>query len=150
GGVCYKGTLFPPEYRGDLFFCEWGKSVVRYRPERLGSSFAKMKEHEFASGAANDPYPFKPTDLIVDHDGALIVVDWADGQRPKRGRGRIYRITPKKVEASALNHSDMVRALMRLIWDFALKRGTARELVDIARSDRDPRIQVQALRAAID
>src|SRR5262249_2894311 len=43
-------------------------------------------------GAANDPYGFKPTDLVVDYDGSLYVSDWADGQRPRRGRGRIYRI----------------------------------------------------------
>src|SRR5262245_40660036 len=51
-----------------------------------------MQETEFAAGAPNDPYGFKPTDVIVDRDGSLLVSDWADGQRPKRGRGRIYRL----------------------------------------------------------
>jgi putative membrane-bound dehydrogenase-like protein len=92
GGVCYLERQFPPEYRGDLFFCEWGRSVVRYRPRRAGSSFEPLKEFEFAAGAANDPYGFKPTDLVVQRDGTLMVSDWADGQRPKRGRGRIYHI----------------------------------------------------------
>src|SRR5262249_218039 len=92
GGVCYLETHFPAEYRSNLFFCEWGRSVVRYRPERAGSGFAQLKEIEFAAGADNDPYGFKPTDLVVDHDGSLVVADWADGQQPKRGRGRIYRI----------------------------------------------------------
>src|SRR5207245_4084445 len=89
---CYLEQQFPPEYRGDLFFCEWGRSVVRYQPRRAGSSFAPLKQLEFAAGAANDPYGFKPTDLVVQRDGTLMVSDWADGQRPKRGRGRIYRI----------------------------------------------------------
>ena len=93
GAVCYLERQFPPEYRGNLFFCEWGRSVVRYPLQRAGSSFASHKEIEFAAGAAADPYGFKPTDLVVDRDGALFVSDWADGQRPKRGRGRIYRIT---------------------------------------------------------
>src|SRR5262249_5423548 len=57
-----------------------------------GSSFATASETDFASGASNDPYGFKPTDLVVDYDGSLFVSDWADGQRPKRGRGRVYRI----------------------------------------------------------
>jgi putative membrane-bound dehydrogenase-like protein len=92
GGLCYLERQFPPEYRGDLFFCEWGRSVVRYHPRRAGSSFAPLKEIEFAAGAADDLYGFKPTDLVVQRDGTLIVSDWADGQRPKRGRGRIYRI----------------------------------------------------------
>ena len=51
-----------------------------------------MKEIEFAAGAENDPYGFKPTDLVVDRDGSLLIADWADGQRPKRGRARIYRV----------------------------------------------------------
>lgn len=92
GGLCYLEPAFPSEYRGNLFFCEWGRSLVRYGRDRAGSSFAPMKEIEFAAGAGNDPYGFKPTDLVVDRDGSLLVSDWGDGQRPKRGRGRIYRI----------------------------------------------------------
>jgi putative membrane-bound dehydrogenase-like protein len=92
GGVCYLERQFPPEYRGDLFFCEWGRSLVRYQPRRLGSAFGPVKEVEFAAGAADDPYGFKPTDVIVQRDGTLMISDWADGQRPKRGRGRIYHI----------------------------------------------------------
>src|SRR5581483_5379007 len=92
GGVCYLERQFPPEYRGNLFFCEWGRSVVRYRPRRAGSSFAPLREFPFAAGAAADPYGFKPTDLVVQRDGTLMVADWADGQRPKRGRGRIYQL----------------------------------------------------------
>src|SRR2546427_8342139 len=36
--------------------------------------------------------PFKPTDIVVQRDGTLMVADYADGQRPKRGRGRIYHV----------------------------------------------------------
>jgi putative membrane-bound dehydrogenase-like protein len=93
GVVCYLERQFPSEYRGNLFCCEWGRSVVHYRLRRQGSGFAPLQEKEFATGADNDPYGFKPTDLVVASDGALFVSDWADGQRPKRGRGRIYRIT---------------------------------------------------------
>jgi putative membrane-bound dehydrogenase-like protein len=93
GGVCYLERQFPVEYRGNLFFCEWGRSVVRYVPRRAESSFAPLKEIEFAAGRENDPYGFKPTDLVVDREGSLFIADWADGQQPKRGRGRIYRIS---------------------------------------------------------
>lgn len=92
GGLCYLEQQFPAEYRGNLIFCEWGRSVVRYGLQRVGSSFAPPKEIEFAAGAENDPYGFKPTDVVVERDGSLIVADWADGQRPKRGRARIYRL----------------------------------------------------------
>jgi putative membrane-bound dehydrogenase-like protein len=93
GGTSYLETAFAPEYRQSLFFCEWGRAVVRYPQTRLGSSFEPMREIDFAAGAENDPYGFKPTDLVVDRDGSLLVSDWCDGQRPKRGRGRIYRIS---------------------------------------------------------
>jgi putative membrane-bound dehydrogenase-like protein len=92
GGVCYLERQFPPAYRGDLFFCEWGRSVVRYQPRRAGSAFGQVKEIEFAAGDPKDPYGFKPTDLVVQRDGTLMISDWADGQRPKRGRGRIYHV----------------------------------------------------------
>jgi putative membrane-bound dehydrogenase-like protein len=92
GGACYLEQQFPAEYRGNLFFCEWGRSVVHYRPQMRGAQFAPVEELEFARGAENDPYGLKPTDLVVERDGSLIVADWADGQRPQRGRGRIYRI----------------------------------------------------------
>ncbi len=91
GGVYYRETQFPAEYRG-LYFCEWGRAVMRYVPESPGKAFSPLKEIEFASGAENDPYGFKPTDLVVDRDGSLLIADWADGQRPKRGRARIYRV----------------------------------------------------------
>lgn len=92
GGLCYLEPQFPAEYRGNLFFCEWGRSVVHCRPQKAAGGFAPLQELEFAAGAETDPYGFKPTDVVVERDGSLIVVDWADGQRPKRGRGRIYRI----------------------------------------------------------
>lgn len=92
GGLCYLENQFPAEYRGNLFFCEWGRAVVRYRPQRVGGGFAPVEEVQFAAAAQDDPYGFKPTDVVVERDGSLIVADWADGQKPKRGRGRVYRI----------------------------------------------------------
>lgn len=99
GVVVYLERCFPAAFRGTLFCCEWGRSVVHYAPQRSGSGFGPVKEQEFAAGAANDPYGFKPTDLAVGRDGALYVSDWADGQRPKRGRGRIYRVTANDSDA---------------------------------------------------
>jgi putative heme-binding domain-containing protein len=92
GGVCYRERAFPPEFHGNLFFCEWGRAVVRYTPERSGSGFAVAPEQEFALGDAEDPYGFKPTDIVVQPDGSLMVSDWADDQSTARGRARIYHI----------------------------------------------------------
>ena len=101
GGTAYLETAFPEEFRQSLYFCEWGRSVVRYPFAQSGSGFAPVQEVDFAAGAADDPYGFKPTDLVVDYDGSLIISDWCDGQRPKRGRARIYRI---ESEMASGNH----------------------------------------------
>ncbi|MBC8353778.1 MAG: HEAT repeat domain-containing protein [Planctomycetes bacterium] len=93
GGTSYLETAFPEAYRDSLYFCEWGRAVVRYPTKRDSSSFEPTTEIDFAAAADNDPYGFKPTDLVVDRDGSLLISDWCDGQRPKRGRGRIYRIS---------------------------------------------------------
>jgi putative membrane-bound dehydrogenase-like protein len=119
GGVCYLEEGFPAEYRGNLFFCEWGRAVVRYRPQRLGSSFAPVEQIEFASGADTDPYGFRPTDVVVQRDGSLIVADWADVQHSKRRRGRIYRIAavgqPDRVGAAGgRSNLGLKRELARL------------------------------------
>ena len=100
GGVFYGETGFPKAYRGGLFFCEWGSSVVFYPRQPAGAGFAPMREQVFATGSPTDPYGFKPTDAVVGRDGALYISDWADGQRPRRGRARIYRIVPKGAPAA--------------------------------------------------
>lgn len=114
GGVCYKETQFPAEYRG-LYFCEWGRAVMRYVPESPGRPFSPVKEIEFASGAENDPYGFKPTDLVVDRDGSLLIADWADGQRPKRGRARIYRVEYVGLVSNEPRKPEPIRNLPRVI-----------------------------------
>jgi putative membrane-bound dehydrogenase-like protein len=179
GGVAYLERAFPNQYRGALFFCEWGKSVVFYPREHQGAGFAPMKETEFATGAPNDPYGFKPTDVIVDRDGSLLVTDWADGQRPKRGRGRIYRIqyegekrTPARgldsesylarFEAQAeierrgrdgladLQFDGMsVPGRLHAVWVIA-HAGDHKRLFDIAERDPDLSVRVQAVRAIAD
>jgi putative membrane-bound dehydrogenase-like protein len=196
GGVCYLERQFPAQYRGNLFFCEWGRSVVRYSPERTGSGFGQLREIQFAAGADNDPYGFKPTDLVIDRDGSLFVADWADGQQPRRGRGRIYRIThrdhrhpfapaPRPLSAdgwvarlnsdSYAERIEAQKALVQLghggvqavrqamttgklgvagrlhaVWVTAQAGGSADDLFEVARTDKDPRVQAQAMRAWAD
>src|SRR5436190_1842532 len=81
GVVCYLERQFPAEYRGNLLFCEWGRAVVRYPLRPRGSGFERPAELDFAAGQKDDPYGFKPTDLIVQRDGTVMVSDYADGQR---------------------------------------------------------------------
>jgi putative membrane-bound dehydrogenase-like protein len=138
GGVCYLEHQFPAEYSGNLFFCEWGRSVVRYPLRRSGAGFGPVKETDFAAGAATDPYGFKPTDLVVDRDGSLFVADWADGQRPRRGRGRIYNIRyvgqagekPTALANDRDEPADLDQLLVRLDADSFSERCRAQELIE--------------------
>ena len=201
GGTSYLEHSFPKEFRESLYFCEWGRAVVRYGKKRSASSFRLMQEVDFAAGAAGDPYGFKPTDLVVDYDGSLLISDWCDGQRPKRGRGRIYRISvkPSGNTATTLNiiskkdsvkqlieslnstsyhrrfaaqdallargaegltavtksiKSNRVNAVGRLHAVWIIAHAGADSAVDnlfqIAKSDRDPRVRAQAVRALAD
>jgi putative membrane-bound dehydrogenase-like protein len=137
GATCYLETRFPPEYHGALFLCEWGRSVNVVLREPRGSTFAPMTETVFASGDPADPYGFKPTDVIVDADGSLLVADWADDQRPKRGRGRVYRIRvePPGVEPPEPPRLDHPRYSKRCAAQAALERDApaARRLLDEGR-----------------
>ncbi len=92
GGVAYLETSFPPAFHSGLIFCEWGRAVVHYPLTQRGSSFGPTTESDLVAGSSLDPYGFRPTSLVVDRDGSLLISDWADGQRPRRGRGRIYRL----------------------------------------------------------
>jgi putative membrane-bound dehydrogenase-like protein len=200
GGACYLETAFPSAYRGNLFFCEWGRAVMRYQPRRAGAGFSPLEEIEFAAGAAADPYGFKPTDIVVQRDGSMLVSDWADDQRPKRGRGRIFRIVATNgksnaTAAAAVPPADLERAIARLdsesywersdaqgfiaragaqgltafrlalekkrlgvrarlhaVWILANDGGakSVRELLELAKSDPDARVQAQAVRAIAD
>jgi len=141
GGACYLERSFPPEYWDNLFFCEWGKSLVHYPLDRAGSSFATPNEMEFAAGAEGDPYGFKPTDVVVQRDGTLMVSDYADGQRPMRGRGRIYHIAyagevPKEVPRA--------EPLVQLDSESYFQRCEAQTAIE-----RDGKQGLKALRAAL-
>jgi putative membrane-bound dehydrogenase-like protein len=179
GGVAYLERGFPAAYQGALFFCEWGRSVVWYPREHKGAGFAPMKETAFAAGAPDDPYGFRPTDVVVDRDGSFLVSDWADGQRPKRGRGRVYRIQYEgaksqpaaglesesyhaRIEAQTeierrgrdgLNNLqfDRMNVLARLhaVWVFA-HAGDWKALLEIAARDPDSRVRAQVVRAIAD
>ncbi|MGE3819581.1 MAG: HEAT repeat domain-containing protein [Isosphaeraceae bacterium] len=94
-GVCFNEDGLPDDYRGDLFFCDWGlQSVFRYKVERSGGTFRVVSKTPFVTrGGVED---FRPFSLAVSPDGASFhLVDWAysgwlaDGPRT----GRLYRLT---------------------------------------------------------
>ena len=93
-GICYNEDGLPAEYRGNLFFCDWGlQTVDRYQVKKAGGTFTVAKHTPVVSkGTVRD---FRPFSLAVAGDGAsLWLVDWAydgwlaDGPRA----GRLYRL----------------------------------------------------------
>ena len=85
----------PPEYRGNLFFCDWGNQTVdRFEIRKAGGTYAVSRRSTLVSrGSCPDFHPFS---LAVSADGSsLWMADWAfagwlaDGQRT----GRLFRLS---------------------------------------------------------
>ncbi len=98
-GICvYEGSLLPERFRGSLLHCDAGPNVVRaYHIETAGAGYAGRTE-TIIDGSA-DRW-FRPSDICVAPDGALIVADWYDPGVGGHGmgdteKGRIYRIAPR-------------------------------------------------------
>lgn len=96
----YEGTQFPAEYKGDLFITLHGSYN---RAQRTGSKVVRavMKDgkatgeyEDFMTGfvVSNSEVWGRPVGLAVDHDGALLVSDDANGT--------IWRVTYSGVPAT--------------------------------------------------
>ncbi len=87
----YTGTMFPPEYRGQIFIAEhgsWNRSKkIGYRVTLVRLDGNRAVSYEpFAEGwLKNEQASGRPVDLIVRDDGSLLVSD--------DFAGKIYRIT---------------------------------------------------------
>ncbi|MDB5349990.1 MAG: putative heme-binding protein [Planctomycetota bacterium] len=105
-GICYNEDGLPADYRGDLFFCDWGlQEVFRYKVEKAGGTYKLVKKSSFIKrGAVPD---FRPFSVATSYDGTtLYVVDWAFAGWLASGpqTGRLYRMTyegPDKVHPAA-------------------------------------------------
>jgi putative heme-binding domain-containing protein len=93
-GVCYNEDGLPAEYRGNLFFCDWGlQAVHRFVVRKNGGTFAIARRTPLVTkGQVGD---FRPFSLAVAPDGSgFWLVDWGyngwlDG---KVKSGRLYRL----------------------------------------------------------
>jgi putative heme-binding domain-containing protein len=93
-GICYNEDRLPAEYRGNLFFCDWGlQSVLRFELRKAGGTFALARRTELVKkGNVTD---FRPFSLAVADDGdSLLLVDWAFSGWLATGQqtGRLYRL----------------------------------------------------------
>jgi putative heme-binding domain-containing protein len=98
GLVRLEGTAFPAEYRGNLFSAQHNtRSVGRHVLAPQGSTF---RSDDSAFVTTDDP-DFHPSDVVLDADGSLLVIDtgaWyvqhcPTGRiRPSQSRGGLFRV----------------------------------------------------------
>lgn len=93
GGLCYREDAWPPEFRGDVYCCDWARQLIRrFRVERDGASY-RCTEHEewITAGGSGE---FHPLDLCESPDGQyLYLADWNHpGWMVPDVAGRVWRI----------------------------------------------------------
>ena len=82
GIECYEHTVFPKEFRGALFGCDWATGRIHcVKLERSGASY-NAESHAFLEGR-----PLNATDIAVGPDGALYFSTGGRGTD-----GGIYRV----------------------------------------------------------
>jgi putative membrane-bound dehydrogenase-like protein len=108
----YTGGLFPPEFAGDNFVCDPANNLIhRERLVPNGAIFRAVRAYADREFLASTDNWFRPVCLAIGPEGALYVLDFYrevietplsipdDIKRQlnleSRGRGRIWRITPK-------------------------------------------------------
>ena len=97
GVLLYQDTQLPKQYRGQMFYPDVYRKVIRaYTVAPKGSTFDITNEFEFLK--SDDPL-FRPCQMITGPDGAIYVCDWrtdSGGAGKLWGdgaHGRIYRMT---------------------------------------------------------
>jgi putative heme-binding domain-containing protein len=106
GALAYNEDALPPEYRGNLFLCEWGGNCVeRVTIERSGSTYefiarvgrrccpltSQDRDQEFVGWNEF----FKPVGITVTPDGmGFYVTDWGlSGWKRNELLGRLWKVT---------------------------------------------------------
>jgi glucose/arabinose dehydrogenase/mono/diheme cytochrome c family protein len=115
GPVVYRGTLFPPEFRGNVFICEpAGNLIKRIALDTADPELKGRNAYDGTEFITSTDERFRPVNLFNGPDGALYIVDMYRGliqhrtyvttylrkqveerhlERPV-GMGRIYRVVP--------------------------------------------------------
>jgi HEAT repeat protein/glucose/arabinose dehydrogenase len=93
-GVCYNEDRLPAEYRGNLFFCDWGlQSVLRFAIRKTGATFAVEQRSPLVT--AGEARTFRPFGLATAADGdGFWLTDRAHDSFVANGpvAGRLYRL----------------------------------------------------------
>jgi len=100
GIIVYEGDLLPEVFRNQLIHCDAGPNITRaYLTEKSGAGY-RAGIVNMLDGAAGDRW-FRPSDVCVAPDGALLIADWYDPGVGGHGmgdleRGRIIRLAPEQ------------------------------------------------------
>ncbi len=99
GAMAYNEDALPPEYRGNIFLCEWGRrQLLRMRVSREGGTY-KLDERVQTGGldflSEQGKQPFRPVGIALSPDGmSFYIADWNyGGWRAKNIAGRLLKIT---------------------------------------------------------
>jgi putative membrane-bound dehydrogenase-like protein len=104
--IRYYGAGFPADYQGSLLLDNWGahgfnganRAVFRFVPDEHGNI---VKQEMFVS--CTDPH-FRPSHIIVDPDGNLLIADWYGRDDESDLTGRIWRVKYKGKDKPVVTH----------------------------------------------
>ncbi len=91
--LAYQEDALPPEYRDNLFLCDWGRrEVLRVALAPAGGTYQVAQEEKLLHDETGE---FRPTGIAVSPDGLSIYVgDWNfGGWRQDRTVGRLFKVT---------------------------------------------------------
>jgi glucose/arabinose dehydrogenase/PKD repeat protein len=75
GGVVYRGTQFPSEYRGSYFFADYVQNTIKRLVFDSNGNVATVANFLPADGATDGPSVGDPVKLLQGPDGSLYYVD---------------------------------------------------------------------------
>ncbi len=101
GGVCYLSDGLPEQYRGKLFFSEWGKSgLFVTEVVRDGATFKLVKDTPLVQ--TDGKVDFRPLEVSIANDGSLLIADWGwGGWKADRKAGTIWRLSWPEAKPAA-------------------------------------------------
>ena len=165
GVTIYRGTAYPPEFRGNAFIGDVGGNLIhRKTVEPDGSIFRATRAEEGVEFAASTDNWFRPVNYVNTPDGTLLVLDmyretiehpWSIPEEIKRhldltsghDRGRIYELLPPgdspRTERPRLSNASDGELVATLDAPDAWWRETAQRLL----MEREASDAIPALRA---
>ncbi len=99
GALAYNEDALPEEYRGNLFFCEWGRrQLLRLKVSRDGATYqvdarVQVDGQDFMVPGTRE---FRPNGIAISPDGlSFYITDWnVNGwRRPNAVAGRLLKVT---------------------------------------------------------